>query len=109
MKLKGVPVYRFDKEVIGSARVVSEKEADSLKEDNILVAESTNPNFMPAMLKVKGIITERGGLLSHSAIISREFNIPCILGVEKATQLIKDGCRLILKNTGEVIIDEQNR
>ena len=64
---------------------------DAMKEDDILVAETTSPELMPACKKAGGIITDQGGMLSHAAIVSRELNIPCIVGTSNATEVIRDG------------------
>ena len=62
-----------------------------MKEGEILVSETTSPDLIPACNKAKGIITNQGGMVSHAAIISREMNIPCIVGTKNATQVIKTG------------------
>jgi len=58
---------------------------------SILVAESTQPKLILACKKASGIITDEGGILSHAAIISRELNIPCIVGTGNATEIFKNG------------------
>lgn len=62
-----------------------------MEKGDILVAETTSPELLPACAKAGAIITNQGGLLSHAAIVSRELGIPCIVGVENATQVLKDG------------------
>jgi len=57
----------------------------------VLVAPQTNPDYVPAMRKAVAIITEKGGRTSHAAIVSRELGIPAIVGVEKATSIMKNG------------------
>ncbi|MFH1766687.1 MAG: PEP-utilizing enzyme [Patescibacteria group bacterium] len=57
----------------------------------ILVAETTSPELIPACKKAIAIVTNQGGLLSHAAIVSREMNIPCLVGVNDATSVLKDG------------------
>ncbi len=64
---------------------------DDMQMGEILVAETTSPEFMPACSKAGAIITDQGGMLSHAAIVSRELNIPCIVGTGNATDLIKTG------------------
>jgi phosphoenolpyruvate synthase/pyruvate phosphate dikinase len=64
---------------------------DAMQKGDILVAETTSPELMPACQKAGGIITDQGGMLSHAAIVSRELNIPCIVGTSNATEAIKDG------------------
>ena len=60
-------------------------------EGQILVAQSTTPDIMGLCNKASAIVTDQGGMLSHAAIISREMNIPCIIGTEIATKVFKDG------------------
>lgn len=64
---------------------------DAMQNGDILVAETTSPELMPACQKAGGIITDQGGMLSHAAIVSRELNIPCVVGTSNATEAIKDG------------------
>ena len=58
---------------------------------DILVAHTTEPSMTNIMKKMKAIITDEGGILSHAAIVAREFKIPCIVGTKVATKLIKEG------------------
>ena len=51
----------------------------------------TSPELVPAMHKAAGIVTDEGGVTCHAAIVSREFNIPCIVGTGNATKVFKDG------------------
>lgn len=69
----------------------SVKDLDKIKKGDIMVARATVPAFVPAMERAAGIITEMGGLLSHAAIVSREMNVPCIVGVNNATKILKNG------------------
>ena len=62
-----------------------------LKKGNILVTITTLPKYTHIIKRAKGIIADEGGLLSHAAIISREFHIPCIIGTKIATKVLKDG------------------
>ncbi|MEK7116851.1 MAG: PEP-utilizing enzyme [Patescibacteria group bacterium] len=64
---------------------------EEMGKGDILVAETTSPELMPACSKAGAIITNQGGLLSHAAIVSRELNIPCIIGTGNATEILKDG------------------
>lgn len=61
------------------------------KKGEILVAAMTRPEFVPAMRKAAGIITNEGGVTSHAAIISRELGVPCIIGTKIATEVLHDG------------------
>jgi pyruvate,water dikinase len=78
-------------------------ENPKVKNGDILVTTMTNPLFVPAIQKAAAIVTDVGGLLSHAAIVSREFGIPCIVGTKKATKILNDGDEIIVDGTkGEV-------
>jgi len=64
---------------------------EDFKKGQILITEMTQPNIMDIASKAGAIVTDEGGLLSHAAIISREFKIPCIVGTHFATATFKDG------------------
>ena len=92
--------------VEGIARVI-ETPADfkKLQQNDILVAKSTTPYFNVILPLLKGIVTDRGGVLSHAAIIAREYGIPGIVGTHNATTLIRDGMRIRIDGEkGEVKI-----
>jgi pyruvate,water dikinase len=77
---------------VGIAKVIPTIEGISrVQKGDILVTTMTSPDWVPAMRKAKAIITNEGGITSHAAIVSRELGIPCIVGTEKATQMLKDG------------------
>lgn len=76
---------------VGVVRVVNDPgDIDIVQEGDILVAEMTTPDFVPAMKRASAIITERGGRTCHAAIVSRELGIPCVVGVADATSLEAD-------------------
>jgi len=76
----------------GIARVIStDSEIYRVKKGDILVCNLTNPNYNPVFPRVAGIVTDEGGILCHSAIMAREFKIPCIIGTKFATRILKDG------------------
>lgn len=66
-------------------------EIKKMKQGDILVAETTAPELISACKKAGAIITDMGGLMSHAAIVSREFGIPCIVGTKNATKLLRNG------------------
>jgi len=70
--------------------IKSPKEIRRVQQGDILVTSMTTPDFVPAMKKVSGIITDKGGLTSHAAIVSRELGVPCVVGTGKATQVLKN-------------------
>lgn len=98
--------------VIGKVRLIKvddlrelAKIAKTLTKENILVTGMTNPNMMVLIEKVCGIITDEGGMACHAAIVSREFNIPCVVGCSIATQALRDGDEVELDaDTGAVRI-----
>jgi len=106
LELQGIVANKFDSDIVGIARVVTSETINEFVAGEILIAESTNPDFLSAMLKAKAIITEMGGLLSHSAIISREFNIPCVIGVKEVTTKITTGRKIIIKTNGVVYVED---
>lgn len=76
----------------GTAAVVLDvSEIDRIRKDQILVTRQTDPGWASVFFLVKGLVIERGGLLSHGAIIAREYGIPAVVDVEGATKLITDG------------------
>ncbi len=75
----------------GSVKVLkSPKEIGKVKEGDVLVAEMTSPDYVPAMKKAAAIVTDEGGQTSHAAIVSRELGIPCVVGTKDATKVLKD-------------------
>ncbi len=77
---------------IGKTKIVkTPKDFRSFKMGDILVTTITNPSFVGIISKAAAIITELGGITSHPAIISREFNLPCLVGVKNATKKLTDG------------------
>lgn len=83
--------------------LTSPKEIHKIVSGEVLVAEMTNPDYVPAMRKAVAIVTERGGRTSHAAIVSRELGIPAIVGAKDAKKLLKDGMVITVNgSTGEV-------
>lgn len=79
----------------GIARIVeSVHEIHSIQKNDILITRFTDPSWTPVLGLVTGIVTEVGGLLSHAAVISREYGIPAILNLSGATRRIKSGQRI---------------
>lgn len=62
-----------------------------MQQGDVLVAQTTAPELILACRKAGAIVTDIGGMMSHAAIISREFGIPCIVGTKNATKVFKDG------------------
>jgi pyruvate,water dikinase len=75
----------------GRARVILNMENADLEDGDILVTSFTDPSWTPLFVSIKGLVTEVGGLMTHGAVIAREYGLPAVVGVENATKLIKDG------------------
>lgn len=90
--------------VRGKAKVVmSVSDSAKMNEGDILVSVATDPDLVPAMKKAAAIITEQGGVTSHAAIVSRELNIPCVIGTKVATKWLKDGDEIEVDATNGII------
>ncbi|HWW99243.1 phosphoenolpyruvate synthase [Collimonas sp.] len=85
--------------VEGRARVILNMEDADLEEGDILVTAFTDPGWTPLFVSIKGLVTEVGGLMTHGAVIAREYGLPAVVGVENATRLIKDGQRIRVNGT----------
>jgi pyruvate,water dikinase len=72
----------------------SAKEINKVKKGDVLVTTMTDPNYVPAMKKAVAIVTDKGGRTSHAAIVSRELGIPCVVGSELATTVLKEGDKI---------------
>ncbi|TWD93250.1 phosphoenolpyruvate synthase [Neobacillus bataviensis] len=83
----------------GRARVILNMEDANLEEGDILVTSFTDPSWTPLFVSIKGLVTEVGGLMTHGAVIAREYGLPAVVGVENATKLIKDGQRIRVHGT----------
>ncbi|MFZ5808135.1 MAG: PEP-utilizing enzyme [Chloroflexota bacterium] len=93
----------------GIARIVkSPDEFDQVKRGEIMVCLMTNPAWVIVFSKIKGVVTDAGGVLSHTAVVSREFGIPAVVGTGDATRRIKTGDRIRVNGiTGVVEILER--
>jgi phosphoenolpyruvate synthase/pyruvate phosphate dikinase len=83
----------------GRARVILNMEDADLEDGDILVTSFTDPSWTPLFVSIKGLVTEVGGLMTHGAVIAREYGLPAVVGVESATKLIKDGERIRVNGT----------
>ncbi len=95
--LPGIPVSSGVIE--GRARVVLKMEDAKIEDGDILVTAFTDPSWTPLFVSVKGLVTEVGGLMTHGAVIAREYGLPAVVSVENATKLIKDGQRIRVNGT----------
>ncbi len=90
--LVGVPVSAGTVE--GRARVILDLAEADLEPVDILVTAYTDPSWTPVFVAISGLVTEVGGLMTHGAVIAREYGLPAVVGVEGATRLIRDGQRI---------------
>lgn len=100
--LKGAPASPGI--ISGPVRIVNDvKHLDKVKPGDVMVTVMTTPDFVPAMKRAAGIVTDRGGLTSHAAIVSRELGVTCVVGTTTATKVLKDGMVITVNGvTGEV-------
>lgn len=83
----------------GRARVISDMEDADIEDGDILVTAFTDPSWTPLFVSIKGLVTEVGGLMTHGAVIAREYGLPAVVGVEHATRLIRDGQKIRVNGT----------
>lgn len=96
-EFKGIVACRGNGPTEGTVRIVLDpRKADHFKKGDILVTTMTAPEYVFLMKRAAGIITDTGGLMSHAAVVSREFNIPAIVGTKIATAALKDGDRITI-------------
>ncbi|ATY15609.1 phosphoenolpyruvate synthase [Amycolatopsis sp. AA4] len=95
--LVGLPVSAGTIE--GRARVILDLADADLEPGDILVTAYTDPSWSPLFVAITGLVTEVGGQMTHGAVIAREYGLPAVVGVQNATQLIKDGQRIRVNGT----------
>ena len=83
----------------GRARVIVDPAKAELETGDILVTTFTDPSWTPLFVSIRGLVTEVGGLMTHGAVIAREYGLPAVVGAERATQLIRDGQRIRVNGT----------
>jgi pyruvate,water dikinase len=95
--LVGLPVSAGTVE--GRARIILDMAEADLEPGDILVTAHTDPSWSPLFVAITGLVTEVGGLMTHGAVIAREYGLPAVVGVDHATQLIQDGQRIRVNGT----------
>ena len=95
--LIGLPVSAGTIE--GRARVILDMAEADLEAGDILVTAYTDPSWTPLFVTIQGLVTEVGGLMTHGAVIAREYGVPAVVGVEHATRLIRDRQRIRVHGT----------
>jgi pyruvate,water dikinase len=96
--LTGLPVSAGTVE--GRARVILDMAKADLEPGDILVTTFTDPSWSPLFVGIAGLVTEVGGLMTHGAVIAREYGLPAVVGVAQATHLIQDGQRIRVHGAG---------
>jgi pyruvate,water dikinase len=76
---------------VGRARVILKLEEAKMDKGDILVAPYTDPGWTPLFSLAAGLVTEVGGLMTHGAVVAREYGIPAVVAVDDATKILKDG------------------
>lgn len=85
--------------------IVEPAQIDRVHEGDILVAEMTTPDFVPAMKRAAGIVTEKGGRTCHAAIVSRELGTPCVVGAGMATRNLSEGQRVTVDGSHGLVYE----
>lgn len=90
--------------VTGIARLVLDpKDMGRVQKGDVLIARSTAPSYNALLPLLSGIVTDRGGTLSHAAVVAREYGIPAVVGTGNATELIRDGARVRIDGAGGTV------
>ena len=88
----------------GKVKIVLDmNELNKVETGDVLVTRMTTPDFVPGMRKAVAIVTDEGGLTSHASIVSREMGIPCVVGTEKATQILHDNDVITVDGTNGIV------
>jgi pyruvate,water dikinase len=91
----------------GHVRVVLDPLNANLSPGEILVCQGTDPAWTPLFLAAGGLVMEIGGMMTHGAIVAREYGIPAVVGVHQATSIMQTGQRVQINGSdGEIIILE---
>jgi pyruvate,water dikinase len=94
--------------VARAAVLTDVRDASRLEQGDVLVTRQTDPGWAPVFCLITGLVIERGGMLSHGAIIAREFGLPCVVGVKNATQRIPHASRVTVDgDRGSCTVDSQ--
>lgn len=92
----GIVASNGNKHFMNGEVVIVTNPTDIVENGRILVVPFTSPSYVPLMRKAKALVTDHGGMMSHAAIVAREFNLPCIVGTKQATKVLKNGDKVVL-------------
>lgn len=101
----GIVASNGGKHFINGEVVIVSSPTEAVEDDKIVVVPSTSPSYVPLMRRAKALVTDHGGMMSHAAIVAREFNLPCIVGTKQATKVLKTGDKVVL----DLVKGEVNR
>ena len=90
----------------GKVKIIKAEEVNdivSIEEGTIIVCDVTTPDFVPLMKKCLGIVTDRGGILSHAGIVARELGLPCVVATKNATTVLADGMKVLVDADNGVV------
>ncbi len=90
----------------GRVRLISPEniEGSVFDDGDILVCDNTDVRFVPLMKRAGAIVTNRGGVLSHAAIVARELGKPCVIGTRTATQILSEGQEVLVDATAGIVV-----
>ncbi len=94
--LRGIVASRSEEDIVEGEVTVVDSPNVAVRAESILVTPSTSPSYVPLMRNAKALITNHGGMMSHAAIVAREFGLPCIVGTKTATKQLRTGDRVIM-------------
>ncbi len=92
----GIVASNGGKHFINGEVAIVTNPTDVVEDGKIVVVPSTSPSYVPLMRNAKALVTDHGGMMSHAAIVAREFNLPCIVGTKQATKVLNNGDRVVL-------------
>lgn len=101
----GIVASNGGKHFVNGEVAIVTSPTDIVEDGKIVVVPSTSPSYVPLMRKAKALVTDHGGMMSHAAIVAREFNLPCIVGTKQATKVLKSGDKVVL----DLVKGEVNR
>ncbi|MFC5649440.1 PEP-utilizing enzyme [Paenibacillus solisilvae] len=87
-----------------AAVILSKDELGNVKQGDILVTTMTTPDFIEVASLIAGLVTDRGGIVCHAAILAREFNIPCIVGCGNATEAVTSGQKIRIDTISGIVL-----
>ena len=92
----GIVASNGGRHFVNGEVVIITSATDIVEDNKILIVPSTSPSYVPLMRSAKALVTDHGGMMSHAAIVAREFNLPCIVGTKQATKILKTGDKVVL-------------